>query len=42
MLALRWKESHPKAGPCLAVFLVLLVGYSTGLLGLIACFAALS
>lgn len=37
-LALRWKETHPKARVYLVVFVVLLVGYSTGLLGLIACF----
>ncbi len=37
-LALKRKETHPKARVCLAVFLILLVGYSTGFLGLIACF----
>jgi len=37
-LALRRKETHPRAGVCLAVFVALLVGYSTGLLGLIASF----
>jgi hypothetical protein len=34
-LALERKASYPRAGLCLVVFLVLLVGYSTGLLGLI-------
>ena len=34
-LALRRKDSYPKAGLCLVVFLVLLVGYSPGLRGLI-------
>ena len=40
-LALERKASYPKAGLCLVVFLVLVVGYSTGLLGLIRL-AALS